>query len=148
MLGGAYRMQMRATDRVQLEQSVDRLASRLRQDAHAAAAVEAMPGGVNGSGVILQMPDGTSITYELAEGGVSRLVKREDMVVHRDRFSLPGCVVRLVAEAGAADGAAGPNVLVSIESKATHPEAAPARFEPIHAAVGLHRAPAAAEDES
>src|SRR4051812_24959462 len=63
--------------------SLDRLAMRLRLDAHDAVSAAA------DNDCVLNFADGRSIRYSSAAPRIVREVRRDDEVVHRDTFSLP-----------------------------------------------------------
>jgi hypothetical protein len=63
-------------------QTIDRLSSRLRADAH--AAVSAKTEG----GCELSLPDGRTILYVFAAPAITREVRRGSEVLHRDAFVL------------------------------------------------------------
>lgn len=144
LLGTAFRRQTRATDRLQLDRTLEQLGSRLRLDAHAAQSAQKPENGDDGSAVKLQMAGGRTIVYEVSEDGLNRLVKVGDKLEHRDRFQLTGCRVRIALKDGV--NSAEKLVVVSLTARATHPTAAPAQFVPIQATVGLHPVSSAMEE--
>jgi hypothetical protein len=63
--------------------ALDRLALRLRLDAHEATSAAA------DNGYLLKFADGQSIRYSFAAPRVVREVRRDDELVHRDTFLMP-----------------------------------------------------------
>src|SRR5262245_10738443 len=64
-------------------QTLARLGSLFRRDAHGAASVQA------GAGCVLSLPDGRQVHYAAAERSITREVRQGAEVLHQDTFYLP-----------------------------------------------------------
>ena len=82
-LHGMYRADRAARLELGTSASFSQLTARLRSDVHAAASAEVKEGLLT-----LKTGETRSISYELAEGRVERLVRQDDKVEHRDGFRL------------------------------------------------------------
>jgi hypothetical protein len=82
-LGSLFRLRYVMVRDAEQAASLDRLAMRLRLDAHEAASA------ATDNGLLLSCADGRSIQYSFAAPRIVREVRRDDNVVHRDTFSLP-----------------------------------------------------------
>jgi len=116
-----------------------RLGTRLRQDIHEAVAVEL------NDDCSLALADGRSIRYSYSAPSMVREVKRDETVVHRDRFLLPRS-----ASAEFSRNSDSPGKLVRLSIRPT--EVRTRRIEmprttTIEAVVGLNRATARKEQQ-
>jgi len=82
-LGSLFRLRHVMVRDAEQAMSLDRLALRLRLDAHEAASVAAE------SGYRLDFADGRSIRYSFAAPRIVREVRRDEKIVHRDTFLVP-----------------------------------------------------------
>jgi type II secretory pathway pseudopilin PulG len=114
-----------------------RLGTRLRLDAHEAVAV-----ALN-DGCLLTLPDGRSIQYTFAAQSITREVKRDATVVHRDRFLLPKSAGAEFSRDGESPSAMVRLSIRPIEVKTRNTEMP--RTTTIEAVVGLNRALAQTE---
>jgi prepilin-type N-terminal cleavage/methylation domain-containing protein len=92
-LATLYRLHQRYASDAEQALAIDRLADRLRADAH--EAVSAM----NDGDILLKLTDGRSIRYSFERPRIIRQVKRDDAVWHRDTFAMPrGAIVEFEKE--------------------------------------------------
>jgi Tfp pilus assembly protein FimT len=82
-LATLYRLHRRYARDVEQALAIDRLAARLRADAHEAARAT-----VDGD-FVLNLADGRSIRYSFEPPRIIRQVKRDDSLLHRDTFAMP-----------------------------------------------------------
>jgi hypothetical protein len=117
--------------------SLDRLAMRLRLDAHEAVLADVE------NGCLLRLADGRTIQYSFAAPRIVREVRRDDKVVHRDTFSLPRLTLTAFEQE---EFGAGRLLRVAISPEPTKlPRRELPRTAVIEAAVGIHGALAKAE---
>lgn len=133
-LASLFRLRYTITRDTEQARSIDRLATRLRADAHEAVSA------VVAEDCVLKLTDGRSIRYSFTAPRISREVreKKQDReeVVHRDSFSVPRR--SLVAFQSEKTGA-GSLIRIVIEPENTKlpPRELP-RTARIEAAVGIH----------
>ena len=82
-LATLFRLRRQFSRDAEQAQALDRLASRLRSDAH-----EAVSASVE-TGLVLTLADGRTIEYSHVSPSLVRQVKRDGAVVHHDTFLLP-----------------------------------------------------------
>jgi|1185.fasta_scaffold446217_1 hypothetical protein len=82
-LAALYRVHRRQARDVEQALAIDRLAARLRTDAH-----EAVSAAVDGD-CTLGLPDERSIRYSFEATRIVRQVMRDEAVLHRDTFLMP-----------------------------------------------------------
>ncbi|MEX2285767.1 MAG: hypothetical protein WD648_01680, partial [Planctomycetaceae bacterium] len=79
-----------ATKNVWYGMTLTRVSRVLRSDAHAAKSVEIVPSdAARGQRLQLTSVDGGTVTYEIAQGSLSRIVQSADKVLERERFRFP-----------------------------------------------------------
>ena len=114
-----------------------RLSTRLRLDAHEAVAV-----AIN-DGCLLTLSDGRMVQYAFAAPRITREVKRDTTVVHRDRFLLPKSAAAEFSGDGNLPTAIVRLSIRPVEVKTRRTEMP--RTKTIEAVVGLNRALAQTE---
>ena len=86
VLYSLYRAEHRLRDELQRERAINRLAMRLRLDAHAAASAKLLKLNGGGDELVLSTEDERSIHYGRSDEGVYRVVRSGEMVLHQDSF--------------------------------------------------------------
>ncbi|MCA9121650.1 MAG: prepilin-type N-terminal cleavage/methylation domain-containing protein [Planctomycetaceae bacterium] len=86
VLYSLYRADQRLRDDLQRDHALDRLAMRLRLDAHAASSVSVNNVDDNISELVLTVDGTRSVHYSDFEGGVYRIVRQGEAVIHQDAF--------------------------------------------------------------
>lgn len=91
VLHALHRADQRMRDGYSFERTLQRFVGQLRLDCHQAEAASLEGDATNAEAVPrlqLAHPEGTSIEYAFADGGVERIVRRDDAVAHRETYSL------------------------------------------------------------
>ena len=96
-LATLYRLHRRYARDTEQALVLDRLAMRLRSDAHEAVSVSL------DDGCTLELADGRSIHYSMAAPRIIRQVKRDASVLHHDTFLMPRDAVVEFAKEGTPD---------------------------------------------
>ncbi len=128
-LGSLFRLRYVMVRDAEQAMSLDRLAQRLRLDAHEAVSATAE------NGYRLNCADGRSIQYSFAAPRIVREVRRDEKVVHRDTFSVPRHALATFDDDSISRGLL--RVIVKPEQTKLPPRELP-RTAVIEAAVGIH----------
>ena len=119
--------------------SIERLALRLRLDAHEAVSADAS------DGCVFTLADGRSVRYRFTAPRMTREVDRDGTVIHRDSFLLPRHSIATFQTEPLGGGTLIQLVIKPAETRLP-PRELP-RTATIEAVVGLHRALARAGGE-
>jgi Tfp pilus assembly protein FimT len=111
--------------------ALDRLAMRLRVDAHEAVSAKTE------NGFRLGFADGRSVQYFVAAGRIVREVRGDDKLIHRDTFLLPRNTLTTFDDDSISQGLL--RVVIKPEQTKLPPRELP-RTAVIEAAVGIHGA--------
>ena len=137
-LGSLFRLRYVMVRDAEQAASLDRLAMRLRLDAHEAVSTQLQ------NSCLLEFADGRTIQYSFAAPRIVREVRREGKVVHQDTFSLPRQSLTTFDEEKFGSGRL---VRISIQPEQTKvPRRELPRTAVIEAAVGIHGTLVKAED--
>lgn len=96
-LHALYRAESRMRTKVSSTNSIDRLASRLRSDAHASDAASIERDGES-SALLLSRPGDRILRYGVVADGIERRALSGDALEHRDVFQLPDREVQWTIE--------------------------------------------------
>jgi type II secretory pathway component PulJ len=133
-LASLFRLRYTISRDTEQARSIDRLAMRLRQDAHEAVAVSVS------DGCDLTLGEGQSIRYSFAARRIAREVregeKGQEKIVHRDSFSLPRHSA-VTFQTDRLESGTLLRVIIAPESTRLPPRELP-RSARIEAAVGIH----------
>jgi hypothetical protein len=89
VLGLLFRAQQKAADDLAAMQSTNRLAEALRADVHASVQIEPPRAGALPAVLLLNRPDGTSVTYTATGTGATRTEVLETPIQRREDFRFP-----------------------------------------------------------
>jgi hypothetical protein len=128
-LGSLFKLRYVMVRDAEQAASLDRLAMRLRLDAHEANSASAE------NGYLLSFTDGRSIQYSFATPRIVREVRRDEKVVHRDTFSLPRHALATFDDETISRGLL--RVMIKPEQTKLPPRELP-RTAVIEAAFGIH----------
>lgn len=81
-----YRADHRLRDDLQCEFAMDRLANRLRLDAHSATSANLLDLAEGGHELVLSIADERNVHYGLSDEGVYRIVRKGAAILHQDVF--------------------------------------------------------------
>ena len=112
--------------------ALSRLAARLRLDAH-----EAVSASLD-DGCLFTLADGGTIHYAYTTPNIEREVRRDDAVLHRDRFVLPRSATAAFERVGDSAGALIRLTIRPVEVRTRRTEMP--RVATIEASIGLNRA--------
>jgi prepilin-type N-terminal cleavage/methylation domain-containing protein len=81
-----YRADHRLRDELQHEHAMNRLATRLRLDAHTAHSANLLDRAEGGNELVLTTVEQRNVHYGVSDEGVYRIVRKDEAILHRDVF--------------------------------------------------------------
>src|SRR5262245_7154148 len=100
LLHRAMRIEVDSRSFIEAERSCSRLDHQFRDDSHEATSVNiknAKP--TDGEFLVLQLPEGQTVTYSRSNGNIGRVMSRQGKVLARDEFAFqPSCNIEVREE--------------------------------------------------